>query len=277
MLFGADSGELKNWMNQQSHVALLDAASLEIIWQQSIDGLLNGQYNEDSTNTDPHEAIWWQPAAVFAPDKATLYIVHADQEQLTTVDFGAELMTTSAITPKLTWVEQLLMLTANTAHAKMLNGITKEAALSADGRRLYVTGVHYSFENEQFSETPLGIQVIDLETGKEITRIDRNVRSVSVEANGNRLFLHGWEQQADRPYMREWTDVVDATTYQPITTLEGKAVAVTQRLDGQPILLSTATLENGQTELAILEPETFEVLSASADWYSGYAGWFVMR
>ena len=277
MLFGADSGELKNWLNQQSHVALLDAASLEIIWQQSIDGLLNGQYNEDSTNTDPHEAIWWQPAAVFAPDKATLYIVHADQEQLTTVDFGAELMTTSAITPKLTWVEQLLMLTANTAHAKMLNGITKEAALSADGKRLYVTGVHYSFENEQFSETPLGIQVIDLETGKEITQIDRNVRSVSVEANGSRLFLHGWEQQADRPYMREWTDVVDATTYQPITTLEGKAVAVTQRLDGQPILLSTATLENGQTELAILEPETFEVLSASADWYSGYAGWFVMR
>jgi hypothetical protein len=277
MLFGADSGELKNWMNQQSHVALLDATSLETIWQQPIDGLLNGQYNEDGSNTDPHQAIWWQPAAVFAPGKATLYIVHADQEQLTTIDFRAEQMTTSAITPKLTWMEQLLMLTATPAHAKMLNGTTKEAALSADGRRLYVTGAHYSFENEQLSETSLGVQVIDLETGQEITYIDSNARSVSVEANGSRLFLHGWEQQSDRPYMHEWTDVVDATTYQPITTLEGRAIAVTQRLDCQPILLSTATLENGQTELAILDPETFTILSSSAEWYGGYAGWFVMR
>jgi hypothetical protein len=75
--------------------------------------------------------------------------------------------------------------------------------------------------------------------------------------------------------MTEWTEVFDTATFQPLATIEDKAIAVARRLDGQPILLSTVTLQNGQTELAALEPETLTVLSASADWYGGYAGWVI--
>lgn len=274
MLFGTDSGKNSMLTNATTQVALLDAPNLETIWQQAVGGLLNGNTME-VVSDDPHEGIWWQPAVVFAPDKAILYVVHADRDQLTTVDYNAQSVTTRAITEKLSWIEQLLMFTARTAHAKMLNGTLKEAALSADGTRLYVTGSTFSYENEQFAEEALGLQVIDLATSQEIALIETEARSVAVEPTGERIFLHGLKQEPNKSHATEWTEVIDAASFEHLATLEGKAINVGYRLNGEPILLSAALLNNSQVELSTLEMDTLAVINSQADWHSGYVGWII--
>lgn len=262
----------------KSFVALLDANTLELLWEEEIEGLINGMVMPEGS-TDQMDGKWWQPAFVFANGTPTLYVVHADQEQLTTVDFAVQSMQTVAITKPLAWIERLLMLTARTAQAKVANGVSKQAMISPDGTQLYVIGTDYQVEEEtEFVQTGLGLQVINLATGKEIARFDTQAQSLTLEPLSGRLFLHGWTTDQARPYTTEWTEVLDATTLEAVTVLEQRAVAVARRLDGTPLLLSTTTLENGQTELAALDPETFEVISSMADWYGGgYAGWIVMR
>ncbi len=88
MVFGSNGTDSVSGTNTKSHIALLDATTLEVIWQEEVEGLLNGQVMAEGS-TDFLDSFIWQPASAFATDKATLYIVHADQEQLTTVDFSA--------------------------------------------------------------------------------------------------------------------------------------------------------------------------------------------
>jgi hypothetical protein len=275
MFFGAKG------MTGKSYVALLDATTLEILWQTEVEGLLNGQVMKEGSS-DWLDGMWWQPAAAFSPQSPTLYIVHADQEALTTVDFGAQQISNHKIAKPLSWIERLLMLTARTAYAKMANGVTKQAALSPDGTQLYVTGVRYNAEedeanNLEFQQIGLGLQVIDPASGEVRARVETEAQSLSIDETGRRLFLHGWTTEEARAFTTEWTEVLDAETLEVIEVIAHKSVAVARRLDGTPILLSTTTLENGQTELAVLDPTTLEVISSSADWYGGYMGWVVLR
>jgi hypothetical protein len=262
----------------ESYVALLDAESLEFVWEEKVEGLLNGTVMKEGS-TDPMEGRWMQPASVFAKDSATLYVVHADQEQLTTVDFDAQSMSTQAITEQLSWIERLLMLTARTAYAKMANGVNKQAMISPDGTKLYVIGTDYRIdEDSQFVQTGLGLQVIDIASGVELAHIETEAQSLTLDPVSGRLYLHGWTTAAGRPYSTEWTEVLDATTLEQINILEERAVAVARRFDGMPLLLTTTTLENGKTELAVLDPQSFETISSMADWYNGgYVGWIVLR
>jgi hypothetical protein len=275
MLFGM-GGEGVMQEIPTTEVALLDASNLETLWQTRVEGLLNGTYMKEGSN-DPHDGIWWQPGAVFARDKAMLYVVHADQDQLTMIDFGTQSIRTRAITKPLSWVERLLMLTARTAYAKVANGVTKQATLSADGTQIYAVGTRYSAEAAEFTQTSIGLQVIDLATGEELAHIDTNAQSISVEPESGHLFLHGWIQEEGKYFTTEWTEVLDAGSYESLILFQNKAIIVGNRLDGQPILLSTVTLQNGQTELSILDPKTLDVISSSADWYRGDVGWVTLR
>jgi hypothetical protein len=278
--FSADGSEIiffgVEGTTQNSYVALLDANTLELKWQAQVEGLVNGHVMPEGSS-DPGEGIWWQPAWAFAPASATLYIVHADQEQLTAVEFASRSIDTRAITKPLTWIERLLMLTASTAHAKMANGVTKQAVLSSDGSQLYVIGTHYSFtEKGDPLQTGLGLQVIDVATGEISAHFDTEAQSLTFDPLSNRLFLHGWSSEPTR-LMSEWTEVLDATSLEELNRINGMTVAVAHRLDGTPTLLATTALKNGETELAVLDPHTFEVISTSADRYRGHVGWVVMR
>jgi hypothetical protein len=275
MLFGT-GGEGAMQEIPTTEVALLDAANLERIWQTRVEGLLNGTYMKEGSN-DPHDGISWQPGAVFARDQPMLYVVHADQDQLTTIDFGAQSISTRAMTKPLSWIERWLMLTARTAYAKVANGVMKQADLSADGTQIYAVGTRYSAEEGEFTQTSTGLQVIDLATGRELAHIDTKAQSISVEPESGRLFLHSWIQEEGKYFTTEWTEVLDAGSYESLTLFQNKAIIVGNRLDGQPILLSTVTLQNGQTELSTLDPKTLEIISSSADWYRGYVGWVTLR
>jgi hypothetical protein len=275
MLFGGDNGPDENGLNPVARVTLLDGQDLHEVWTQPLPDLLNGQYQEADA-AEPMEAIWWQPATVFAPDKAALYIVHADEERLTTVDFAARTTDTQPITQPQSWIERLLALTARTAQAKVINGTSRQAAISPDGTTLYVAGVQRAFEQDQYLETSLGMQVIDIATGAELQHINSAAQSISVAPDGSRIYLHCWKNDPANPYVTEWTEVLDATSYEPLATLQDKALGVTRRLDGEPILLSHITLQDGRTELATLEPASLTVLHSWAGWYDHHVGWWIL-
>jgi hypothetical protein len=275
MLFGGDNGPHDNGLNPVSQVTLLDGQDLHELWTQALPDLLNGQYQEGAS-TEPQETISWQPAVVFAPDKAALYLVHADEERLTTVDFAARTVRTQPIAQPQSWLERLLALTAETAHAKMINGAARQAAISPDGTTLYVAGVQHAIEQGQYRGTPLGVQVIDVATGSERQRIDSTAQSVSVAAAGDRIYLHGWQRDPANSSVIAWTEVVDTSTLAPIATLEDLALVVTRRLDGEPILLSHVTLPDGRTQLAALEPASLDIIHSWAGWYIDYLGWWIL-
>ena len=262
-----------------SYVALVDATTLAIMWQATVDGLRNGQTRPGGSD-NPMEWVWWQPGAAFDTRHARLYIVHADAEELTTVDFSTQEIATRAITQPLSWVERLLMLTARPAYAKMSNGINKQAMLAADGSRLFVIGTSHHMGGDEnapeFIQETLGLQVVNLATGRVQAHIETDTQSLTVDPTGNRVFLHGWATDQAEPYSNEWTVVLDADTLAQITSFE-QAVATAHRLDGTPLLLATQTLAHGQTELRVLDARSFAEISTSTLPRHGYVGWVPLR
>lgn len=262
-----------------SYVALMDAMTLEIMWQATVDGLRNGQTRPGGSD-NPMEWVWWQPGAAFDTSQARLYIVHADVEELTTVDFTTQEIVTRAITQPLSWVERLLMLTARPAYAKMSNGVNKQAMLAADGSQLYVIGTSHHMGGDEnapeFIQETLGLQVVDLATGRVQAHIETDTQSLTIDPSGKHLFLHGWATDQAEPYSNEWTVVLDADTLAQITFFD-QAVAIAHRLDGTPLLLTTQTLAHGQTELRVLDAHNFAEISTSTLPRHGYVGWVPLR
>jgi hypothetical protein len=68
MFFG-----MKGTDSSMSHVALLDAETLEPIWQAAIPGLING-YMMAEGSSNSQDGQWWQPAAAFSPNQDILYV-----------------------------------------------------------------------------------------------------------------------------------------------------------------------------------------------------------
>jgi hypothetical protein len=179
------------------YAALLNADDLSVQWSTQLDQVRDGTFTEDETATsNPEEWTWWEPAAVISAGARALYIVHADEDRLTTVDFAARTVRSVTIQPKQSVLDQLMALTADTAHAKAMNGTTKRAALSPDGKRLYVVRMttrqsHGADGEWTVTETPLGLQVIDPTTGAETARLDTAARDIHLAPDGSRLYLRG--------------------------------------------------------------------------------------
>ncbi len=196
MVYGT-SAEEPNQLNPLAQVALLDLATLVTTWALPLPAVRDGQYvPADKIGTQEVWALgqWYSPAVVWAPGAATLYLVPADADELLTVDFAAQTLASAAIAPAQTWLDRLLALTAGVAEAKMLNGTTKQAVLSPDGARLYVLG--YTIQTvDQYTETPLGLQVVDTATGELLDTVDTATRNLSLGADAAGapvLLLEGW-------------------------------------------------------------------------------------
>ena len=132
----------------------------------------------------------------------------------------------------MSWLERLLRLTSSVAQAKGINGTTKQALLSPDGARLYVTGVSGQakkdkYGNWQFDEQPFGLQVIDTTDGSEVARMKTDAREIDLTADGKNIFLRGWTN--DRP----WTDVLDAESLETAHRLDGQLLYPAQTLSGE--------------------------------------------
>lgn len=258
--------------DSQPYAVLLDAPGLETSWQQPLDGFVDGQWPlEGFEDGQGPQTAWYSPAVVLSPGAESLYIVHAREDVLTTVDFAARDVRTVEVRPQLSWFERLLSLAAGRAQAKMMVGTTKQAVLSPDGDRLYVVGVANdtytgSGGNLQIKETPLGLQVLDVASGAEVAHLDVEGTEVGLSPDGSKVFLRAWSQNLPR------TQVVDLGSMSVETRLPGRWLVAGVRLDGEPVVLSANNL-SAETALATLAAGSLDELHRWS--VPGYAYWII--
>jgi DNA-binding beta-propeller fold protein YncE len=248
-------------------VILLDVADLSLRWSAELEDVRDGVFPKDENVTpanihEPGQAFYINPGLAFAPDQDVLYIVHADSEQLSTVDFNAHKVETVEIHTKLTWFERLLSLTASVAYAKIGDGIIRQAAVSPDGQYLYVVGVNNAtFQdqqgNSQMEQTPLGLEIIQTSDGSRVERFETDTTELSLSPDGRFLYLRSWGP--DIP----WTEVFDIANRQLITRKENSFATPALLMNGDFLLVSTYSTSETTHHMSVLEPDGLRLLS---DW-----------
>jgi len=262
-------------------VLLLDAADLTLRWAAELKGVRDGIFPKDETVTpanlyEPGQAVYLSPGVVFAPDRNVLYIVHADSEQLTTVDFNSQEVKTVEIQAQLSWFERLLSLTAGVAYAKAADGTSKQAVLSPDGQLLYVIGVNNtSSQDEQgnweFTQTPLGMEIIQTSDGSRVERMETDATDLSISPDGHFLYLRNW---GNNPNNIPWTDILDATNRQIITRETELAAMPALLMNGEFLLVSTYSTSEYTHYMNILRPDDLSMLSNWID--TEYVDWLTV-
>ena len=170
------------------HVYLLDAADLSQRWSAVLEGVRDGVFPKDKTVTrenhyEPGKSLYLSPGTAFAPDRDALYIVHANFEQLTTVDFDQQRINTVEVGAKLSWFEKLLSLSAGIAHAKG-EGTSKQIVVSPDGKFLYVVGVNNTIGKEDpqgnlgFNQTSLGLEILQANDGSRLKYLETDATEI---------------------------------------------------------------------------------------------------
>jgi hypothetical protein len=257
------------------HVALLDAADLRPVWSVALEAVHDGILPKDENVTaatiyEPGQASYISPGLTFAPDRDSLYIVHADSEQLTTVDFDAQTVKTVDIHAALSWFERLLSLTAGVAHAKIADGIVRQAAISPDGQFLYVVGMNSaSFQDKQgnwrMEQTPLGLQIIRTSDGSRVEHFASEATELSLSPDGRFLYLRSWGDNAP------WTEIFDTEARQFVAHKKWIFAVPALRVNGGYLLGSTFSTGELTHHMSVLEPESLNVLMEWTD--SKYVSW----
>ena len=244
-------------------VLLLDAADLSPRWSAELVGVRDGILPKDEKTVidlnQPGTAMYLSPALAFAPDRDALYVVQADSEQLTTIDFSTQKVETVEIQTKLSWFERLLSLDAGVAYAKIADGTGKQAVISPDGQFLYVVGINSASVqdqqgNWQISQTPLGLEIIDTSDGSRVMHIETDAADLSLSPDGHFLYLRNWED--DGP----WTEVFDTSSRQITTRQAGIYATPALRMNGEPLLVSTYSLSEVSHRMGIFQPDGLRAL-----------------
>jgi hypothetical protein len=221
--------------------------------------IANGSWCTAACDTFDQErrVVSWQPGLAAAPDGRFLYIVHADEEKLTTVDLHGRTVQTVSIQAAQSWLERLLAWTARPVAAKSLgDGAAKSVVLSPDGSRLYVTGTAWQTETDEAGEPVyqmeyLGVQVVDTADGRLLTTKETNAERLRLTPEGKYLLLDGWDERG------RWFEVWQADTLEMITRLENREVTAVPLLDGNYALLAGAA-DGYQLYLSLMTPPRFK-------------------
>lgn len=259
-------------------VDLLRASDLTQLWSAELEEVHDGIFPKDedvnATNIyEPGRAFYVSPGFVFAPDRDALYIVHADSEQLTKVDFHRQTVETVEIQTKLTWFERLLAMTAGVAHAKIGDGITRQAAISPDGQYLYVVGVNNAtFQDGQgnwnMEQSPLGLEILQTSDGSRVDQIETDTTELSLSPDGRFLYLRNWGNSQDN---KPWTEIFDTARGKLVNRKSGISGMPALLMNGEFLLVSTYSTAETSHQMSVLEPNGSSVL---ADWTSSeYIGW----
>ena len=277
MLYGMviDNRFTENEMSgDPPQVRLLDARDLTPRWSVDLKAVRDGVYAKDEKVTpdlsQPGTAMYLSPAVVFAPDQNTVYVAHADSDQLTIVDFDAQKVETLEIQAELSWFERLLSLTAGVAHAKVADGTSKQAAVSPDGQLLYVVGmrnesVQSKNGNWDMNQIPLGLEIIRTSDGSRVERFETEAADLSLSTDGTFLYLRNWTDNAP------WTEIFDISTGQVITHKAWIYATPALRVNGEPLLVSTYSTGEFSHHMSIFQPDGSQLLS---EWTSsGYIAW----
>lgn len=261
-------------------IFLLNASNLNLLWSVEGSEIRDGIFPRDENVTplnihEPGQAYYINPGVVFAPDGDVLYIVHADSEKLTTVDFEQQNVETVDIQTKDTWFEKLLSLTAGVAHAKIGDGIIRQAAISPDGQFLYVAGMNnvtYKDKqgNWQMEQTPLGLEIIQTRNGLRVAHIETDTTELSLSPDGRFLYLRSWGNYKDQ---LPWTEIVETSSYQQVARSDNVSATPALLMNGEYLLVSTFSTSEYSHHMSILNPDGSNVL---AEWTSPHSIWWLI-
>jgi hypothetical protein len=261
-------------------VALMDGSDLSIRWMEALQGVQHGIIPtgsaQEAGELDPVEdlhhsgqAIYLLPGLAFAPHRDSLYVAHAGDAMLTVVDFSARQVATHEIHDRISWIERLMSIGAGRARAKVAAGTTLRAAISPDGRSLYVVGQTSSIAEQtgneiQVQHTALGLQVIDTADGSRRGWYPSDATELSISPDGASLYLRAWGE--DQP----WTEVFDIASGQVKARLEGQYAAPVRGMDGRVLMASSQGLPGDNYRYVIIDPG----FQAVWEWTSqGYLSW----
>jgi len=250
------------------HVLLVGATSLEVQWDQQLDGIVSGYWcSENCTSSlDQWLSVDWEPAVIPSQDGRQLYILHADEDRLTTVDFNTRTVQSTEIRIAQSGFVWFLAFTAGVAKAKgSYTGVTKKAAISPDGKLIYLVVVttnpiRGADGNSQSVEAKLELQVIDMKRSQLVASREIHIPGTWIAADGVKftpdgafLVLNGWKDGG------RWSEVLEAKSLKLVADLDGWELVLTRRVDGQPIVLGDKWQEGKLVEFALLNPRTFEI------------------
>jgi hypothetical protein len=248
---------------------LLSVPDLSVLWSVALDGIRDGTFPKQPgiENTEliyqPGMAWHFQPGVAFDPNRDLLYLVHGDEDKLTTVDFIHRKVSTVAVHAQSSWLDRLMALTAGVAYAKGMDGTTKQALLSPDGKFLFVTGdteaviLPTNDKDLQITDTPTGLEVIATGDGSLVSKLDTEATSAMLSPDGSQVLLTGWNN--NDTYSTPWTDVYDIASRSIVKHLNGVALTPTRRLDGKVILVSSSTTSYNVSDMAAVNPDTWTV------------------
>ncbi|MGH8935764.1 MAG: hypothetical protein ACRDXD_05805, partial [Acidimicrobiia bacterium] len=168
---------------------LIDAEGVAA--ELTLEGVTSGSLPSEDLPMDRS----YQPGLAWDLERSLLYVVHADQDALTVVDLDlGRIVRYQELAAPLSALQRVLAWLVPTAQAKgPWPGVTRRAALSPDGSRLYLSGQtgELRAEGGEFVEEPQGLRVIDTESLEEVGRADLPVDSLVLSPDGGLIVATG--------------------------------------------------------------------------------------
>jgi hypothetical protein len=242
---------------------LLDAADLSIQWRTGLpaisDAFVAGP-NYQGESHSPGAGTRYLPGLAFSPVSDTLYVVHADEDRLTSVDFSSRKVAALDIRPPLSFIERLLSLGARVAHAKMQSGTEKHVAVSPDGSTLYVSGIDNQFAPRDDSgwdlnQQALGLKVVDAATGSELVNLDTQTEQVAMLPDGL-VLLRTWTSEIP------FTEVYDPAAKKIAAHYAGMYQNCVPLMKGGYVLAPSIDYGKKKHDMRVFEPASGKVLGA---------------
>jgi len=252
-------------------VLLLDGATLAPVWETTLDELSSGHWCAADCDAGHgfQKMISHVPGVALSPDGARLYIVHADDDRLTTVDLARRSVRTVDMAAEMAWFERLLALTAGVAHAKgPMDSLSRHVALSPDGVRLYAGGYDMLMGEDgagewSVTETMQPLRIIDTATGRILAESDTPSHALQLTADGRYLLaldLSGYVPD---------TTVLDAETLAVVTRVEGHHVVTATSTDGATRFVAQS-IRHHRTGFTLFDPQIFAPV---AEWSADGPAW----
>ena len=249
-------------------------------WQQDLPGVKDGYFGP-ADHSKPEETVYYEAGIAVDAASQRIYIAHADEERLTTVDFKERTSTTIIVPEKQALLEQvvefILSIGVRPVHAKAANMFVRGALLSADGQKLYVVGQQtlLSKVNDagELASDIYGLGVWDIQSGMKVLHVDTQADMICQAPEG-KILLKGYDRNS-REY-HPFTEIFDPSTGKITARLEDANAYLTLSLDGRPVVVSSYFDENGKAFLSVLDVENpNSVLSWTQN--SGYPEWLELR
>ena len=268
-----ETGSTTAVANPLLQALLFDAQTMDVEWQQVLHGVKDGYYGSGN-HERPDENFYYSAGITPDPARQRIYIAHADEAKLTTIDFSAQAVKSIEIREKQTTIERflefILSIGVQPVQAKAANSYVRQALLSQDGSTLYVAGEQNNMlrknENElEMISTPLGLEAWDLKTGTRLYVVETNASEIRQGPQGL-IVLNGYDRSSST--YRPFTDIFDPAAAQIAAHLDETYAYATLRLDGELALVSVYSTDENKTFLGVLNAKALrKELSWAANSY----------